>query len=85
MQRAVTRLQHNKQVINVTLIAHATEEHVTSAMTSRNNTRDARSVCSFIDQQTLGDQLCDGLQGNESCDATSHALVLPRSYISCLK
>jgi hypothetical protein len=29
-------------------------------------------------EQTLGDQLFDGLQGNESCDATSHAPALPR-------
>jgi hypothetical protein len=35
-------------------------------------------------EQTLGDQLCDGLQGNGSCDATSRARALPRSYISCL-
>jgi hypothetical protein len=30
-------------------------------------------------------KLCDSLQGNESCDATSHAQALPRCYISCLK
>jgi hypothetical protein len=36
-------------------------------------------------EQTIGDQLCDGLQGNESCDATSHAWALPCSYISCQK
>jgi hypothetical protein len=35
-------------------------------------------------EQTLGDQLCDALQSNESCDATSHARALPFSYISCL-
>jgi hypothetical protein len=34
---------------------------------------------------TLGDQLYDGLQGNKSCDATSHAQALPHSYISFLK
>jgi hypothetical protein len=28
-------------------------------------------------EQTIGDQLCDGLQGNESCDATSHAQLSP--------
>jgi hypothetical protein len=33
----------------------------------------------------LGDQLYDGLQGSESCDATSRAWAYPRSYISCLK
>jgi hypothetical protein len=36
-------------------------------------------------EQKLGDQLCDGLQGNESCDATSHVQALPHSYISCIK
>jgi queuine/archaeosine tRNA-ribosyltransferase len=36
-------------------------------------------------EQTLCEQLCDGLQGNESCDANSHARALPRSYISQLK
>jgi hypothetical protein len=39
----------------------------------------------FKEKNTLGDQLYDGLQGNESCDTTSHARVLPRSYISSLK
>jgi hypothetical protein len=28
-------------------------------------------------EQTLGDQLCDGLQSIESCDAKSNALALP--------
>jgi hypothetical protein len=28
-------------------------------------------------EQTLGDQSCDGLQGNESCDATTHAQAPP--------
>jgi hypothetical protein len=36
-------------------------------------------------EQTLGGYLCDGLQGNKSCDVTSHARALTRSYISCLK
>jgi hypothetical protein len=36
-------------------------------------------------EQTLGDQLCGGLQGSESCDANSHARALLRSDISCLK
>jgi hypothetical protein len=35
-------------------------------------------------EQTLGDRLCDGFQGNESCDATSHVQALTCSYISCL-
>jgi hypothetical protein len=35
-------------------------------------------------EQTLRGQLCDGLQGSESCDATSHVHALC-SYISCLK
>jgi hypothetical protein len=36
-------------------------------------------------EQTLDDQLYNGLQGNKSCDTTSHAKALPCSYISCLK
>jgi hypothetical protein len=36
-------------------------------------------------EQTLDNQLCDGLQGNKSCEATSHARALPHSYISCLE
>lgn len=28
-------------------------------------------------EQRLGDQLCDGLQGNESCEAILHVQVLP--------
>jgi hypothetical protein len=28
-------------------------------------------------EQTLGDQLCDGSQGSRLCDATSHARALP--------
>jgi hypothetical protein len=31
-------------------------------------------------EHTLGDQLCDGLQGQESCDATSHTQGLPLLY-----
>jgi hypothetical protein len=41
--RAVTRLWHNKQLISVTVIVYTTEEHVTSAVTSRNNRRTAGS------------------------------------------
>jgi hypothetical protein len=37
MQKAVTRLRHSKQLISVTMIAHATEKHVTSSVTSLNN------------------------------------------------
>jgi hypothetical protein len=36
-------LRHSKQLISVTMIAHAREEHVTSAVTSRNNSRAAGS------------------------------------------
>jgi hypothetical protein len=36
MQRAVTRLLQNKQLISVTMITHATEEPVTFTMTSHN-------------------------------------------------
>jgi hypothetical protein len=39
----MTRLRHSKQLISVTMIAHAIEEHVTSAVTSRNNRRAAGS------------------------------------------
>jgi hypothetical protein len=42
---AVTRLRHSKQPISITVLAHATEKHVTSAstVTSRNNRRAAWS------------------------------------------
>jgi hypothetical protein len=43
MYRAVTSLRHSKRLVSVTMIAHATEEHVTSAMTSRNSRRAAGS------------------------------------------
>jgi hypothetical protein len=39
----------------------------------------------YRDEQTLDDQLHDGLQGSESCDTTSHMCALHSSYISCLK
>jgi hypothetical protein len=42
-------------------------------------------IHSQIQEQTLGDQLCDGLQGSKSCDATSHVRVLLHNYISFLK
>jgi hypothetical protein len=38
-ERAVTKLRHTKLLINPTMIAHATEEHITSEVTSRNNRR----------------------------------------------
>jgi hypothetical protein len=56
-----------------------------------NFTTDRLSIAGHIitplygQEHTLGDQLCECLQGNESCDATSHARALPHSYISCLK
>jgi hypothetical protein len=31
--------------------------------------------------RTLGDQLCDSLQGNVLCDATSHARAFPASTL----
>jgi hypothetical protein len=43
MYRAVPKLRHSKQLISVTMTAHATEEQVTSAVTSRNNRRAAGS------------------------------------------
>jgi hypothetical protein len=39
----------------------------------------------YRQEQTLYDQLYDGWQGSELCDATSHERAIPRSYISCLK
>jgi hypothetical protein len=30
----------------------------------------------------LGDQLCDGLQGNESCDATVCTILCETSFLS---
>jgi hypothetical protein len=36
-ERAITTLRNTKQLISVTMIVHATEEHVTSAVASRNN------------------------------------------------
>jgi hypothetical protein len=33
-------------------------------------------------EQKLGDQLCDGLQGSESSDATLHAQVLPTPTVA---
>jgi hypothetical protein len=33
----------------------------------------------------VGDQLCDGLQSNKSCDTSLHVRALPRSCINCLK
>jgi hypothetical protein len=44
-----------------------------------------RKSLSRRQEQTIGDQLCNGLQGNESCDTTSHAWALPCSYNSCQK
>jgi hypothetical protein len=38
-----------------------------------------------IEKGALGDQLCDGLQGNESRNATSHARAFPSYYIICVK
>jgi hypothetical protein len=43
------------------------------------------SLCRDRQEQTLGDQLCDGLLGSESSDGTSHARVFSCSYISYLK
>jgi hypothetical protein len=42
------------------------------------------SLCRDKDEH-LSDQLCDGLQGNESCETTLHVQALLCSYISCLK
>jgi hypothetical protein len=39
----------------------------------------------FVAVRILGNQLCDGLQGNESYEATWHARALPCSYISYLQ
>jgi hypothetical protein len=36
-------------------------------------------------EQTLDDHVYNGLQGNESCDATSHVRALRSSYICFLK
>jgi hypothetical protein len=36
-------------------------------------------------RRKLGDQLCDGLQGNEPCNATFHVQALPYFYISYQK
>jgi hypothetical protein len=33
----------------------------------------------------IGDQLCDGLQGNESCETTLHVRSLSSFCISCQK
>jgi hypothetical protein len=41
------------------------------------NRRTHHKSLSKRQEQTKGDQLCDGLQGNESRDATSHARALP--------
>jgi hypothetical protein len=30
-------------------------------------------------EQTLGDQLCDGLQGNQSCDTILHVQLVPNT------
>jgi hypothetical protein len=42
-ESAVTKLRHSKLLLRVTIIAHATEEHVTSSVTSRSNRRDVGS------------------------------------------
>jgi hypothetical protein len=44
-----------------------------------------RHTSLYRQEQTLGDQMCDGSQGSESCDATSYVWAPPCSYISCLK
>jgi hypothetical protein len=49
------------------------------------NRRTRHKSLSRRQEQIIGDQLFDDLQGNVSCDATSHARALPRSYISCQK
>jgi hypothetical protein len=36
-------------------------------------------------EQTIDDHLCNGLQGNELCDATSNQQPLPCSCITFLK
>jgi hypothetical protein len=49
------------------------------------NRRTHHKSVSKRQEQTIGDQLYDDLQDSESCDTTSHAQALPRSYISCQK
>jgi hypothetical protein len=34
-------------------------------------------ITHFVQTRTLGHQLCDGLQGNESCDTTLHEWATP--------
>jgi hypothetical protein len=46
---------------------------------------DFRNTQVLVVKKVDNSALCDGLQGNESCDATSHARALSRSCISCLK
>jgi hypothetical protein len=43
--KAVARLRLSEQLITVKIIAHATKEHVISAVTSRNNWRAAGGLC----------------------------------------
>jgi hypothetical protein len=51
--------------------------HVFSVKKGDNSSAELRK------KKTLGNQSCDGLQGGESCDATSYVQAL--SHINCLK
>jgi hypothetical protein len=66
MQKAVTRLRHSKQLIRVTMIANATEEHFTFTLTSCDNRRAAGSGVAM----RSGNRQTVTLQWNTSYHAT---------------
>jgi hypothetical protein len=53
--RAVTRLRHNKQLIEIRVIVHTTEKHVISTIMSRNNVRVQEAEFSMRSMRQLRD------------------------------
>jgi hypothetical protein len=52
-------------------------QHVKKADDSLNFAMGGIHIHTHTHHNSLGGKLCDGLQGSDSCDATSHAQALP--------
>jgi hypothetical protein len=92
MEEHYTRCQHSTPFVlnghmQFFLVFRNTHTHVFSVKRADNSTNFAAGMIingrthykslTWRQEKTIGDLLCDGLQGNESCDTTSHAQALP--------